>query len=88
MSKWISEFLPNKNGSYLVIFTVILDATNRVIQPRKRYKFNTDLGWINEYGNPIDMTNISEISWWDEFGIAENKKVIKLSFTKPQNREI
>ena len=87
MSKWISEFSPNVNGSFIAIVTYHRVGTNNgTIVPRRRYEYNTIRGW--EGINDSATDKVVKIEWWDEFGIAENKKVIKLSFTKPQNREI
>lgn len=92
MSKWISGFLPCKCGSYLVMYTYNLMYNQSISYTNiKRLEYNSIKNiWMDREGSRV-LANIvkqDSLVWWDEYGIAENKTVIKLSFTKPQNREI
>ena len=75
MSKWIIDFLPNKSGSYLVTPKPVTYPLNSHIR-RWEYDSINNL-WSNGI---ISVKFLSNYAWWDEYGITENKKTIKLKF--------
>jgi hypothetical protein len=81
MSKWISEFLPSKSGSYLVRKSA--HTTSKFYYTRYEFDIN-NLGWWKHGFLQFDETAIDNsyitFEWWDEYGITENKTVKKLNF--------
>ena len=86
MSKWISGYLPNRSGSYLV------KSESRTINPfytkvfvqYKRFEFDSVSNkWLDKDGYSVlhSMSGDNYIYyWWDEYSITENKIVKKLKF--------
>ena len=76
MSKWISGFSPNRDGSYRVKYLV----GKQVVERRLEYK-SGDNGWyLTNNTVPIPFTLEHKLEWWDEYGITENKIIRKLKF--------
>jgi hypothetical protein len=74
MGKWITEFSPNKSGSYLITTKPVTYPINYM--KRWEYDCNTNL-WRNGF---ISTKFMSNYAWWDEYGITENKIKKKIKF--------
>jgi hypothetical protein len=92
MSKWISGFPPSKNGSYLVCRCISRKNPQTIPDYCKhRSEYDCSLGeWIiPQVGVYKDsflfLTGVATFYWWDEYGIAENKKSLKLNFNTNGN---
>lgn len=97
MSKWIQGFPPCKNGYYLTCRILPGFEPTTSVARKERYNYDGERVWRDRYGSAIfsnDQLFVEFLEkrvifwWWDEFGIAENIRIRKISFTKPQNREI
>lgn len=69
MARWITGFLPNINGNYLIRCKYM----DRII----RVDF-VDGKWIHPKWGEV-FSNAPYIEWWDEYEITEIKKVIKVN---------
>lgn len=89
MSKWISGFLPNKPGNYLIRYSHTISAISGgggvYLTYFKRLDYDPSVDrWCNNR-NTIVFPKQYVLQWWDEYGITENKIVRKLNFNQTPN---
>jgi len=80
MSKWISGFPPNKNGSYLTRWHNHVTGSPYYYN-RIEYISYHNL-WCDRHNHLFTAHKFPSVTfeWWDEFKITENKTIRKLKF--------
>lgn len=79
MSKWISDFNPPRDGWYLIRRIYKNVHGDGVYYNRVNYDSTVNRYYYRN-GQRLFLDGKTNWSWWDEYGITENKRIKKLKF--------
>ncbi len=68
--QWKDNFPPPMSGNYLV-------RINNKVPFIRRYDYHLDTNYWYYHG--FRIYSMGDYSWWDEYGIVDQKKTIKLN---------